>query len=281
VASVLGFLWKFKGAVTAPPVRWHRPVASSIALLRSRWYAIGMAVAFASWGLHVTALALAPISLVQSIIAGGLVLVTVLADRMFGMWVSRREWIGVGLMAAGLAFLAATLEGAADSAHDHWHAGSLALYVGGATVAGSLLIVAGRRRHSEGLYLAASAGALWAASDISIKALSGRLGDLGAGVMVHPLALVILLLSLYGLLVSGRSLQLGDAVPVIAVTSATANMLTILSGPVLFGEPLPQQPLALTLRVLAFVLVIAATALTPPPVESPRAGIRPPEALQS
>jgi len=44
---------------------------------------------------------------------------------------------------------------------------------------------------------------------------------------------------------------------------------------------LPQQPLALTLRVLAFALVIAATALTPPPVEAPRGGIRPPEALQS
>ena len=35
------------------------------------------------------------------------------------------------------------------------------------------------------------------------------------------------------------------------------------------------------LRVLAFALVIAATALTPPPVEAPRGGIRPPEALQS
>ena len=78
-----------------------------------------------SWGLHVAALALAPISLVQSIIAGGLVLVTILADRLFGLHVSRREWIGVALMAAGLAFLAATLKGTADERpqrREHGHA---------------------------------------------------------------------------------------------------------------------------------------------------------------
>jgi multidrug transporter EmrE-like cation transporter len=263
---VLGFLWKHRGAVAAPEVSWSHPLRSSFELLRSPWYALGMAVAMASWGLHVAALSLAPISLVQSIIAGGLVLITILADRMFGLHVSRREWIGVALMAAGLAFLAATLKGTADSAHNHWGATTLTLYVAGATVIGTLLVAAARGRRTEGLYLAAAAGALWGASDISIKALSGRLDDLGIGVLGHPLALVILLLSLYGLLVSGRSLQLGDAVPVIAVTSAVANVLTIASGPIVFGEPLPHDTLGLVARIAAFVLVVVATALTPPPV---------------
>jgi multidrug transporter EmrE-like cation transporter len=129
------------------------------------------------------------------------------------------------------------------------------------------MVVVSRRVRAEGLALAVAAGALWGASDICIKALSGRLDDLGVGVLVHPLAFVILFLSLYGLLVSGRSLQLGDAVPVIAVTSAVANVLTIASGPIVFGEPLPQDTLGLLVRVAAFVLVIAATALTPPPVK--------------
>jgi multidrug transporter EmrE-like cation transporter len=265
---VLGFLFKHRGAVRAPTVEWSSPLRSTLALFRSPWYALGLAVAMASWGLHVAALALAPISLVQSIIAGGLVLVTILADRLFGLHVSRREWIGVALMAAGLAFLAATLKGTADSAHADWDTGTLAVYAGGATLLGTVLVVVSRGRRAEGLYLAASAGALWGASDIAIKALSGRLDDLGAGVLLHPLALVILVLSLYGLLVSGRSLQLGDAVPVIAVTSAVANVLTIASGPVVFGEPLPQDTLGLLLRLAAFALVIAATALTPPPVKA-------------
>jgi hypothetical protein len=128
-------------------------------------------------------------------------------------------------------------------------------------------VVVARGHRLEGLFLAASAGALWGASDIAIKALSGRLDALGIGVLVHPLAFVILFLSLYGLLVSGRSLQLGEAVPVIAVTSAVANIVTIASGPIVFSEPLPHDTVGLAMRIVAFVLVVAATALTPPPVE--------------
>jgi hypothetical protein len=106
---------------------------------------------------------------------------------------------------------------------------------------------------------------LWGASDVSIKALSGSLDERGIGVLVHPLAFVILALSLLGLLVSARSLQVGRPVAVIAVTSATANVTTIAAGPIVFGEPLPEDPLGLTLRLLAFALVITAAALTPPP----------------
>jgi hypothetical protein len=106
---------------------------------------------------------------------------------------------------------------------------------------------------------------------VSIKALSGHLGELGAGVLLHPLAAVILVLSLAGLLVSARSLQLGDAVPVIAVTSAAANVWTIASGPLVFAEPLPDDPFGLAVRLLAFGLVIVAAALTPPPVRAAHA----------
>src|SRR5918996_2744065 len=114
-ASVVGFLYKHRGAIESPPVEPRRPVRTSLALFRSRWYTIGIIVATASWGLHVAALALAPISLVQSVIAGGLVLLTVIADRVFGHRVTRREWVGVALTAAGLAFLAGTMEGTAGS----------------------------------------------------------------------------------------------------------------------------------------------------------------------
>ena len=71
--------------------------------------------------------------------------------------------------------------------------------------------------------------------------------------------------SLVGLLISARSLQLGDAVPMIALTSAAANLTTIAAGPIVFGEPMPSSRLGVVVRVLAFALVIVAAALTPPP----------------
>ena len=109
--SVAGFLYKFRGAREAPSVQLSHPWHSTVELFRSPTYSLGIAIALGSWGFHVGALVLAPISLVQSVIAGGLVLLTVVADHLFGIKVTRREWIGVGLTAGGLAFLAATLAG--------------------------------------------------------------------------------------------------------------------------------------------------------------------------
>jgi hypothetical protein len=261
-SSVAGFLYKFRGARDAEPVDMRRPLRSSVQLFRSPLYSLGILIAFGSWTLHVGALALAPISVVQSVIAGGLVLLTIVADRLFGLPVPRREWIGVGLMALGLAFLAATLHGDTGSAHSRYNPTTLAIFVGAVGVAGLVLAAASRERAYA---LAVSAGLLWAASDTSIKALSSHLHKLGIGVLIHPLAPVILVASLLGLLISARSLQLGDAVPVIALTSVAANITTIAAGPLTFREPMPSTALGLTVRLLAFVLVIAAAALTPPP----------------
>jgi drug/metabolite transporter (DMT)-like permease len=266
-ASIVGFLYKYKGAVESPPVEWRRPVRTSLALFGSKWYVLGIVIATGSWGFHVTALALAPISLVQSVIAGGLVLLTVTADRLFGFRVTRREWIGVALTAAGLAFLAATMHGTADSRHSDYETGVLALYAGTCCLVAIGAALADKRL-APGIGFAASAGLIWGASDVSIKALSDHTGEGFVAVITHPLAPVIALLSAVGLVVSAKSLQDGKAVPVIAVTSAAANVCTIASGPIVFGEPMPNEPIALVVRLLAFLLVIGAAALTPPPIRA-------------
>ena len=87
--------------------------------------------------------------------------------------------------------------------------------------------------------------------------------------------MVIVIASLIGLLVSAKSLQLGDAVPVIAVTSVAANAVTITAGPIVFGDPLPSDSIGLIARLLAFGLVISAAALTPAPAAAAAAEIEP------
>ncbi len=266
--SILGFLYKYRGAVDAPPVEWRHPIRSTAALFSNRWWTLGIIVATSSWFLHVAALSLAPISLVQSVIAGGLVLLTVVAERMFGIGVTRREWIGVGLTAAGLAFLAATLGDTGDSKHSDYDTVTLTTYVLLLTAASGLAMLLSQRDPGRGgTYLAAAAGLQWGASDVAIKAASGGFADDGLiATFFGPLTLVITALSLVGLVVSARSLQVGEAVPVIAVTSAAANLCTIASGLVVFGEPLPEGDAAVVLRIVAFLLVVLAAALTPGPV---------------
>jgi multidrug transporter EmrE-like cation transporter len=266
LSSVLGFLYKHRGATESPPVRRDRPLRSSLVLFRSRWYTLGIVIATGSWGFHVAALSLAPISLVQSVIAGGLVLLAFTADRFFAHNVTRREWIGVALAATGLAFLAATLGDTGDSAHSNYEVARLVPFISAAAGLGLLVAAFAPEGERQGVALGASAGLLWAASDTSIKALSSRLGDSVGSILFHPLAAVIILASFAGLLVSARSLQLGKALPVIAVTSVAANVVTIAAGPIVFGEPLPSTTLGLVVRMLAFGLVIGAAALTPAPV---------------
>jgi hypothetical protein len=268
-ASVLGFLYKHRGAIESPRVDMRRPLRTSLALFRNPWYTLGIVVAMAGWGFHVGALALAPISLVQATIAGGLVFLTVTADRLFAHEVTRREWVGVALAALGLAFLAATLGDTADEAHSDYEIARLAVFLVVVSSAAFLVAWLAVGNVREGVLFGASAGLFWAASDTAIKALSGNLGESGAlEILIHPLAALIALASLAGLVVSARSLQVGKAVPVIAVTSVAANALTIAAGPIVFAEPLPEDTLGVIARMAAFALVISAAALTPAPISA-------------
>src|SRR5947207_13195466 len=119
-ATILAFLWKHRRAVGAPDIQMRHPLKSGAALFRSKWWSIGFAVALVAWALHVVALALARISLVQAVISGGLVFLAVLADRWFGFDLGRREWIGVALTAVGLAFLGLTVQSGSGGSHSSY-----------------------------------------------------------------------------------------------------------------------------------------------------------------
>ena len=95
-ATNLGFFYKHRGAARRRQVDIRHPLRLGAALFSSQWFAIGMLVAIGAWGFHVAALALAPMSVVQVVLAGGVVLLAVMADRLFGFEVGRRQWIGLG-----------------------------------------------------------------------------------------------------------------------------------------------------------------------------------------
>lgn len=111
LATNVGFLCKHRGAVVAPAVELRHPLRSAGALFRSRWFAIGFGIAAVGWAFHVAALAVAPISLVQCVVSGGLVMLAYPAERWFGLKVGRRERAGLLLSAAGLVLLAITSDG--------------------------------------------------------------------------------------------------------------------------------------------------------------------------
>ncbi len=145
----------------------------------------------------------------------------------------------------------------------------------GLLAVGTLLVLSprlGARHEHHGLFLGAAAGVLFGVSDVAIKALTGSVGDAGLVMgLVSPWLLTCLLASAIAFYASARGLQKGEAVPVITLTSAAANVSAITGGFVVFGDPLPGDALGIALQSLAFVLVIVAAWLTPAPVRAAEA----------
>ncbi len=269
----LAFLYKHRGACAAPKVDVRRPLRSAAGLFRSRWFTIGMLVGLGAWLFHVAALAMAPLSVVQVVLASGLVLLAVMADRLFGFQIGRRQWLGLGAMAIGLGLIAIT-QPTATGSHSSYSILAMTVFEGGLLGLGALLIagprVAGLRQEHHGVALAAAAGILFGVSNVAIKALTGLVGMLGPFGVLSPWLAVAALASVAAFYASARSLQDGEAVSVIAITGTAANVSCIAGGIVVFGDPLPGDALGIVAQSVAFVLVIVAAALTPAPVRAAR-----------
>jgi hypothetical protein len=270
--SNVSLLCKHRGACRAPDVSFRSPLRSGAALFASRWWTIGFLVATLAWFLHLGALALAPLSLVQAVIAGGLVLLVLPARRWFGITVGRRELLGLGLAAAGLAFLALTATH--EEVGVRYSAQTMAMFEGAAIAAGLILLLSGShgRAHPHGgLLLAASAGLLLGVANVALKALVDVVpADLAA--ILSPWTLVAALAAFGAFFALARSLQLGDPVQVVVVSSVAVNSAAIVGGVLVFGDPMGSDALAVVGRSLAFAALVAAAALIPAaPRTAPRA----------
>jgi multidrug transporter EmrE-like cation transporter len=272
-ATNLGFLLKHRGACAAPEVSVRHPLKSAAGLFRSKWFAIGMLVATGAWVFHVAALALAPLSVVQAVIAGGLVLLTVMAEKWFGCECGPRQWAGVGLTALGLVLLAITLPHG-DGAHSSYSVAGMVAFEAGLLMVGVLLVLSpklGVNHEHHGVLLGTAAGVLFGVSDVAIKALTGSVGDGGALGLLSPWLATCMIASVIAFYASARGLQKGQAVPVITLTSAAANVSAIAGGIVVFGDPIPGDALGVVVQGVAFALVIVAAALTPAPLRAAEA----------
>ena len=270
IATNLAFLYKYRGANAAPAVTIRHPLRSGADLFGSKWFAIGMAVAVGAWLVHVAAMAVAPISLVQAVLSGGVVMLAVMAERVFGYSVGTRQWWGVGLTALGLMLLGVA-QPDPEGAHSSFSIGAMVAFEG-AMVAVGLLLVMGPRvgapGHHQGVMLGAASGILFGVSDIAIKALTGLIGSEGVLGILSPWTLLVVVASVAAFYASARGLQTGEAVPVIALTTAAATVTVIAGGILVFGDPLAGSPFGLVVQCTAFILVCVAAWLTPAPIRA-------------
>jgi hypothetical protein len=272
VATNVAFLFKQRGAVLAPPVGVRHPLRSAAGLFGSRWFTVGWIVAVGAWGLHVGALALAPLSIVQAVLAGGLVFLAVIAERYFGFQLGRRQWIGLLITAVGLAVIGLTSGRQAGDAPGYALAALIVVecaILGLATGLAAFSNRLGLSPAGQGILLGAAAGALFGVSDIAIKYLTDAVEG-GVLELLSPWSFAALAASVIAFYASARGLQLGPGLEVIAFTSVAANLTAIVGGILVFRDPIGSGAVAITGRLLAFALVIAGAALMPAPTRAAR-----------
>jgi len=252
--------------MAAPSVELKHPLRSGAGLFRSRWWLIGFAVATVGWTLHVAALSMAPLSLVETTLSGGILLLAWAAERWFGVKVGPREWIGVGLCAIGLVLLALTSAGH-GGASSRYSVEAMAAFEAAAVGIGTALLLSGSAGvpgRASGPFLGIAAGLMLGVANVAVKALTGTVpGDPLA--IVSPWAFTALVAGVGAFLALGRGLQTGGAIPVITLSSVTANLVSVAGGIAVFGDPMGTDPLAIAARSIAFAAVIAAAIVLPAP----------------
>src|SRR3712207_4580735 len=270
LASNIAFFFKHRGACQACKVDIKHPIRSAISLWSSKWFAIGMGLGAGAWVIHVAAIALAPLSVVQAVLSGGVALLAVMADKIFGLETTPRQWWGLALTALGLILLGITMPGS-EGSHSTFSEPALIAFELGLFGVGALLIMGprlGGPAEHHGVMLAAASGILFGVCNVAVKALTGIVGDAGILGLVSPWLVIAAIGSAAAFYTSARSLQDGDAVPVIAITGTAANISVIAGGIIVFGDPMPGTVLGIVVQSIAFILVIVASALTPAPVRA-------------
>jgi len=275
LVTQVGFLLRHRGAVAAPDVDVRHPVATTVGLFRQKWWSIGYALAVVAYLFHVGALTLAAMSLVQAVLAGGLVVLGVVAERFFGFHLERRQWAGVVLTSVGLALLAVTGEARSGQDSADYSVAAMLAFEAALVGFGVVLILSCRdesRKSQHGLLLGVASGLLFTTTHVAVKALSGKIDTTVAEVFMSPYLYLAVLGGIAAFFASARSLQIGPAVPVIAVTAIAGNASSIPAGIVVFGDPVGSNTLEIGVRLLAFVLVIAAAVLIPAPTRAAQIG---------
>jgi hypothetical protein len=250
-----GYALQHEAASALPPLTLRRPLRSLRSLGANRRWAAGFLGGIGGWVLYVTALRVAPLSLVQAASAGGIAVLAIGGGRL-----RTHERAGVAIAVAGLVLLALSV--GRHPAHGAAGEGAAALWMLGSLAAA----LAAVRLLPAGAGLGTAAGVLYAAGDVGTKvavAGGGRLLFVPAVLAAHGLAFVCMQLAF----------QRGGRLATAGLAVLWTNALPIVAGTLLFGETLPGGWRGSS-RAGAFALVLAAAvALTRPPESLARISI--------
>ena len=248
----VAYLREHDAAAALPVLSMRRPLHSAQTLLGDRSWVLGFGMEAGGFALYTSALALAPLALVQSIGAAGIGILAFVSARLSGRRLGNRELAGVVISFVGLVALGVSLFGGAGA--DPSGRTTLLLVWLGATVL-IALIVLGIGHRIAGLAVAEgiAGGLFFSVGDISTKLATD--GGLRLGFIVGLIA---------GYTTGTSLLQLGyqrsNALTVAGLATLFTYALPIAAGMIVLGEPVPHGALG-EVRLVAFGAVTVGAFL--------------------
>jgi drug/metabolite transporter (DMT)-like permease len=256
----LGLLIMKSRASALPDARGSRVISSVLAWLRDPIWAGGMSVQIAGWVMYVTAVSQAPVSMVAVMMQGGIALFVIFSVAVLGERARPAEWAGIIAIVIGMILLSMSLSaGASHGAADGRVV--IAFSIGLATIAAASFTRP--RLAQNGIAQAISSGIAFGLASIYTKAMTDTFeassANLALRIFGDPWIYAMLAANISGMVMLQNSFHQARGIITMPLSGALSNLVPIIGGMLAFGERLPSDPKAATMRVAAFVLTIAAS----------------------
>jgi len=252
----LAYLREHDAAAALPVLSMRRPLHSLRLLLSDRSWLVGFAMETSGFLLYAGALALAELSLVQSINAGGIGVLAYVSARMCHRRLGKRELTGVLLSVLGLLALAISLVGG-SSAGGHGSTDAILVWLGASGAGALLILLLGRALIGAAVAAGIAGGIFFSIGDISTKLVTQ--GGVRTGFLI-----TVILGYLLGTVLLQLGYQAGGALTVAGLATLLTNALPIAAGTIVLDEPVPSGVYG-GLRILAFAAVVVGGVLLASP----------------
>ncbi len=256
----LGLLVMKSRAQALPIARGLRTITSVLAWLRDPRWTGGLAVQVAGWGFYIIAVAHAPVSMVAVMMQGGIALFVLFSVLALGERARPAEWAGIVAIVIGMLLLSMSLSAGASQG-----AANARIVV---TLAVVLVIVAAAafmqpRLARSGTAQAIGSGLAFGLAGLFTKAMTDSFEASSAGfamrVVMNPWPYAMIAANVSGMVMLQNSFHQARGIITMPLSGALSNLVPIAGGMLAFGERLPADPIAATMRIAAFLLTIAAS----------------------
>ena len=209
------------------------------------------------FALYMIALAFAPVSIVEPIIAAGVALLAYLAIRNLGERPRRIDMYAIGATILGVVLLGVSLaEGIpTDKLHDPVELWSFAAAILVLAVAIPLLL-RGRGGNSEAAGLGISAGLFMGIAAVFSRLLMGNFDH-----MWYVWLIACIFTYTPGFVILQAALQRGMAVVVVPPYNGLMEFVPIMVGTIALNEAFPKSPVLTAMRLASFALILVATVI--------------------